>query len=83
MFVSTLAALILTDAEVDIYLMREGRTYRFEVNDLPDEVAYCHVHSIDDPFNADGARPLCINIDDETELENVQEFVEMFSDYEQ
>lgn len=83
MFVSTIVGLLYAETEVDIYLLREGRTYRFDSDDLPDEISFCCVHSIDDPSKADGARPLCINIDDEEQLDDVQEFVEMFSDYEQ
>lgn len=82
MTVEKLASMIMHTTQIDVYLMREGKTYRFDNDDLPDEVAYCIVHSIDDPFNANGACPLCINIDDEEEFDNVKEFIEKFSDYE-
>lgn len=81
--VDTLASLILHTTEVDIYLMHEGRTYRFPNDEIPDEFLYCKVHSIDDPFNANGAQPLCMNIDDEEEFDNIEEIINMFQDYEQ
>lgn len=80
--VAGLASLIMHVTQVDIYFKGIGKTYRFDNDDIPDAIAYCTVDSIDDPFNANSASPLCMNINEDEMLDDVKAFEEEFKDYE-
>lgn len=80
--VETLASLLINNTQVDIYFNDTGKTYRFDNDEIPEEILYATVTSIDDPFNANGACPLCMNIDECDILDDVEAFAEEYKDYE-
>lgn len=56
-----------------------GRTFEFTENDIPDDLKYMIVESIDDPYYQSNI-PLCLNISEEN-FDDFNAFEEEFSEY--
>lgn len=77
--VDTILSLMLDPSVIQIYA--NGYTYKFNIDELPDEIRYMPVKSIDDPYYYGYVHALCINIDTE-DLDNPTDFQKEYFDYE-
>lgn len=76
--VENILDLLVTSSYIQIFV--HGITYEIPVDEIPNEILYMRVQSIDDPYFASENHPLCLNIDPD-EIENPNEFQIMYDEY--